>query len=97
MLSGYGFTVYTYQTMNFRTTLAFSSCFLWSYFTTLLPVFVYCFGYFMLQIISQVEPGGIEGICCRTVVDRPSWNWSVLAHNYLVVIYYSVYAFVSRW
>ena len=77
--------------------LQFSSCFLWSYFTTLLPVFVYYFGYFVLQIMSQVEPGGTEGICCRRVVDRPYWNWSLFAQDYLVVIYYSVYAFVSRW
>ena len=51
---------------------------------------------FVLQIMSQVEPGGNEGICCRTVIDRPYWNWRVLAHDYLVVSYYSVYAFVSR-
>ena len=32
--------------------LQYSSYFLWSSFTTLLPVFVCCFGFFMLQIIS---------------------------------------------
>ena len=78
-------------------TSSFQAAFYVLMLPTLLPVFVYCFGYFVLQIMSQVQPGGIEGICCRTVLNRPYWNWSVLAHDYLVVIYYSVYAFVSRW
>ena len=64
-----------------------------AFYGLLLRLFYLCF--FIVSGIScykSYHKSSLEALklcCCRTVVDRPSWNWRVVAHDYVAYNFFS--------